>query len=435
MEVSVEQTGNLERKVTVQVPAERIENEVTNRLRDLARRVRMDGFRPGKVPFKVVQRRYDGQVRGEVVSDVMQQSLMEALQQQNLHPAGGPQIEPKVLEPGKALEFTATFEVYPEIELKPLDDVEVEKPVVEVTEEDVDRMLEKLRTQRVTWKAVEREAREGDQVLANFEGTIDGEAFAGGKGEQVPVVLGSGSMIEGFEEQLTGAKAGEHRTIEVKFPDDYRAKEVAGKQAKFEVDVTQVSEPELPELNDDFAKAFGITEGGIEALRKDVRANMERELEQKIQSIVKDRVLEKLLETNPVETPKALVDEEINRLAAQMTGKRPEELRGLNIPREIFEDQARRRVALGLLIGEVIRTNEITVDPERVRSTLERVASSYEDPQEVIETYRKNPSLRNELESHVLEAQVVDLLLGQMKVQEKPASFDDIMGDGARASA
>lgn len=434
MDVSVEQTGSLERKVTVQVPADRVENEVNNRLRDLARRVRMDGFRPGKVPFKVVQRRYDGQVRGEVVSDVMQQSLMEALQQQDLHPAGGPRIEPKEVEPGKALEFTATFEVYPEIELKPLAGVEVEKPSVEITDEDVERMLERLRTQRVTWQAVEREAREGDQVVVNFQGTIAGEAFPGGTGEQVPMVLGSGSMIEGFEDQLTGAKAGEHRTVQVRFPDDYRAKDVAGKEATFEVEVTQVSEPELPALDDEFAKAFGVHEGGVDALRREVRGNMERELEQKLQSVVKDRVLEKLLEVNPVETPKSLVDEEITRLAAQMTGKRPEELKGLNLPREVFEDQAHRRVALGLLIGEVIRANELKVDPERVRSTLERVASSYEDPQEVVETYRKNPSLRNELEAHVLEAQVVDVLLGQMKVVEKPTAFDEIMGEGAQAA-
>jgi len=434
MEVSVEQTGNLERRVTVQVPADRIETEVTNRLRDLARRVRMDGFRPGKVPFKVVQRRYDGQVRGEVVSDVMQQSLVEALEQQNLRPAGGPQIEPKALERGKALEFTATFEVYPEIKLNPLADVAVEKPVAEVTDADVDRMLEKLRTQRVTWKAVEREAREGDQIIANFEGSIDGEAFAGGKGEQVPVVLGSGSMIEGFEEQLMGAKAGEHRTLDVHFPDDYRAKEVAGKEAKFEVDVTQISEPELPALDDDFAKAFGVSEGGVEALRAEVRGNMERELEQKVQSVLKERVLEKLLDANPVDTPKALVDEEITRLAAQMTGKRPEEIKGLNLPREVFEEQAHRRVALGLLIGEVIRTNEIKIDPERVRSTLERVASSYEDPQEVVDKYRKTPSLRNELEGHVLESQVVESLLQQMKVEETPTSFEEIMGEGEQAS-
>ncbi len=430
MQVSVEQTGSLERKLTVQVPAERVEDEVTNRLRNLARRVRMDGFRPGKVPFKVVQKRYDGQVRGEVLSDLVQQTLTEALRQENLQPAGGPRIEPKQMEPGQALEYSAVFEVYPQIELASLENAEVEKPAAQVTDADVDKMLEKLRTQRATWDAVDRDAREGDQVMVNFEGTIDGEAFSGGKGEQVPIVLGAGSMIEGFEAQLVGAKSGDHRTVEVRFPDDYRAQEVAGKDAKFEVDVVTVSEPVLPELDDDFARAFGVAEGGADALRTEVRGNMERELAQKLRSKTKEQVLERLREANDIEIPKALVDEEITRLMAQATGKRPEELKGLNLPREVFEDRARQRVALGLLIGEVIKTNEVQLDAERVRETLDRVASSYEDPEEVKQAYRKNPSLRNDLEAHVMEDQVVDLLLGQMKIKEKQLAFDEVMNEG-----
>ncbi len=430
MQVSVEQTGSLERKLTVQVPAERIEDEVTNRLRNLARRVRMDGFRPGKVPFKVVQKRYDGQVRGEVLSDLVQQTLTEALRQENLQPAGGPRIEPKQMEPGQALEYSAVFEVYPQIELASLENAEVERPTAQVTDADVDKMLEKLRTQRATWDAVDREARDGDQVMVNFEGTIDGEVFSGGKGEQVPIVLGSGSMIEGFEAQLIGAKSGDHRTVEVRFPDDYRAQEVAGKDAKFEVDVKTVSEPVLPELDDDFARAFGVAEGGANALRSEVRGNMERELAQKLRSKTKEEVLERLRAANDIEVPKALVDEEITRLMAQATGKRPEELKGLNLPREVFEDRARQRVALGLLIGEVIKTNEVQLDAERVRETLERVASSYEDPEEVKQAYRKNPSLRNDLEAHVMEDQVVDLLLGQMKIKEKQLAFDEVMNEG-----
>lgn len=430
MQVSVEQTGSLERKVTVQVPAERVEDEVTNRLRNLARRVRMDGFRPGKVPFKVVKKRYDGQVRGEVLSELVQQTLAEALRQENLQPAGGPRIEPKRMEPGQALEYSAVFEVYPKIELASLENAEIEKPTAEVADADVDKMLDKLRTQRATWNEVDREAREGDQVIVNFEGSIDGEVFSGGKGEQVPIVLGSGSMIEGFEAQLEGAKSGDHRTVEVRFPDDYRAQEVAGKDAKFEVDLIKVSEPVLPELDDDFARAFGVAEGGADALRTEVRGNMERELEQKLRARTKEQVLERLREANDIEVPKALVDEEITRLMAQATGKRPEELKGLNLPREVFEDRARQRVALGLLIGEVIKANELQLDAERVRETLERVASSYEDPEEVKQAYRKNPSLRNDLEAHVMEDQVVELLLGQMKVKEKQMAFDEVMNEG-----
>lgn len=433
MQVSVEQTGSLERKVTVQVPAERVEDEVTNRLRNLARRVRMDGFRPGKVPFKVVKKRYDGQVRGEVLSDLVQQTLSEALRQENLQPAGGPRIEPKSMEPGKGLEYDAVFEIYPQIELASLSGAEVEKPVAEVSDADVDKMIDKLRTQRATWSQVDREAREADQITVNFEGSIDGEVFPGGKGEQVPIVLGSGSMIEGFEAQLEGAKAGEHRTVEVRFPDDYRAQEVAGKDAKFEVDVVEVAEPVLPEVDEDFARAFGVNEGGAEGLRKEVRGNMERELEQKIRAKVKEQVLDRLLEANEIEVPKALVDEEITRMMSQATGKSPEELKGLNLPRDMFEDRARKRVALGLLIGEVIKSNEIQLDADRVSSTLSRVASSYEDPEEVMQAYRKNPSLRNDLEAHVMEEQVVDLLLGQMNVKEKRQAFDDLMNEGEGA--
>ncbi len=427
MQVSVETTGALERRITVQVPAERVEGEVDSRLRDLARRVRMDGFRPGKVPFKVVKRQYDGQVRSEVVGEVMQQTLQEALIQEKLNPAGGPKIEPKNLNPGEALEYSATFEVYPEIELASFDKASIERPVAEVSDEDVDKMIDKLRVQRVTWNAVEREAKEEDQVVINFAGTIDGEAFSGGKAENVPLVLGSGRFIEGFEQQLVGVKAGDHRTVEVDFPEDYSGKDVAGKHASFEVDVISVSEPQLPEVDDDFARGFGVTEGGVEALRRDVRANMERELNDAIRGRLKQQVMDALVELNGIDLPKALVDEEIDRLMKQATEQQPASMQNLNLPRELFQEQAERRVTLGLLIGEVIRKNEIKLDADRVRTTLESFADTYEDPQEVINTYRKNRSLMREIEGHVIEEQVVDFLLDQANVTDKAMSFDELV--------
>ncbi|NIP71904.1 MAG: trigger factor [Gammaproteobacteria bacterium] len=432
MHVSVEQTGSLERRITVQVPAERVEDEVASRLRRLAGRVKMDGFRPGKVPFKMVQRKYDQQVRSEVVSELMRETLQQAIRQEDLHPAGGPRLEPKTLEPGKALEYSATFEVYPKIELAPLSSITIERPVVEITDQDVDHMLDRLRAQRTTWQAVQREAREGDQVLIDFEGTADGQPFSGNKGEQVPVVLGSGSMVEGFEEQLAGAAPGEHRTIEVHFPQDYRGEEVAGRTAVFEVDVASVSEPKVPEIDEDFARGFGVPSGDVAELRAEVRNNMARELEQTVRSRLKQQAMDALLEANAIEVPKALVEEEIDRAIQQALKRRPESMRKLNLPREVFEESARRRVALGLLMGEVIRAGGIELDAARVGSTLESVASTYENPEQIKEMYTKTPSLRRELEGHVLEEQVVDYLLEQAVVQDKPMVFDELMNAADR---
>jgi trigger factor len=426
MQVSVETTNGLERKMTVQVPAERIEDEVNSRLRDLARRVRLHGFRPGKVPFKVVKQQYHNQVRGEVLSEVMQQSFQEAVIQEKLHPAGGPTIEPVNTQPGEALEYSATFEVYPEIVLAAFDDVSIQRPVAEVTDADVEAMIEKLRKQRTTWDPVERAAADGDQVTISFEGTIDGEPFSGGKAENVPLVLGSASMIPGFEDQLAGAKAGESRTVDVTFPEEYPREEVAGKEARFQVDVVTVSEAKLPEADDEFARTFGIAEGGMDALRKEVRANMERELNDKIRAKLKQQVMDAILEKNELDVPAALVDQEIDRAMEQAKEQQPETMRNMQLPRELFEESAQRRVKLGLLLGEILRANDIKVDTDRVRTTLESLAGTYDNPQEVIDAYRKNRSLMQELEGHVLEEQIVDFVLEQAQVVDQPASFEEL---------
>jgi len=426
MQVSVESTGNLERKMTVQVPSEQIESEVTTRLQSLAREVKLDGFRPGKVPFKVVKKRFDGRVRQEVMTEVMQRTLYEALTEEKINPAGGPQIEPINMKAGETLEYVATFEVYPEIELADMSDSKVELPVVEVGDEDLDKMLDKLRTQRATFKEVDRAAQESDEITISFEGTIDGEAFGGNKAENTPLVLGSGQMIAGFEDQLTGASAGEHHSLEITFPEDYQGKEVAGKQAVFEVDVVKVSEAELPELDDDFAKIFGAE--SIAALRDEVRSNMQREAKQRVREKVKKQVLDALLEKNELELPKALIDNEIDSMMQQSMANQPESMKNMQLPREIFESQARRRVALGLIMNEVAKVNKIEVDQGKVDSLIEDMASTYDQPEEVKQAYRTRQDLKSSIEGLALEEQVVDHVLSTMKTEEKAVSFEQTAG-------
>ncbi len=430
MQVSVESTGDLERKLTIQVPPEQIENEVDKRLKSLAKKVRLDGFRPGKVPLREVKRRYDSQVRSEVIGDVIDRSLQEAIAQENLHPAGGPHVEPVSMNPGEALEYTATFEVYPEIELVSLANEKVERIVTEITDEDVEKTLEKLQIQRVTWNPVERPAQEGDQVTIDFEGFVDDQPFEGGKGEGVPVVLGSGSMIPGFEEQLTGIEAGQSRTLEVTFPDNYGNTALAGKAARFEVTAREVAEPVLPPIDEAFAKSLGIEEGTVEALRREVRENMQRELDNKLRTDLKNKVLEALVRANDIQLPKALVDEEIKLLMQQMQ----QQVGGdssLNLPPSLFEDKARERVAMGLLMGEVIKKNDISADDESIEAKLRDITATYEDQEQVIAQYRKNPQLMRNITGLVLEDKVVEKLLGELQVEEVNKRFDEVMNSDA----
>ncbi len=426
MQVSVESTSNIERVLTVQVPAERIDTEVAARLQRLKNQVRLDGFRPGKVPLKVVKQRYGNSVYSEVLGEVMQSSFEEAVTQEQLKPAGAPSIEPISVQPGEALEYKATFEVYPEIELADMSDVQITRPVVEIESADVDKMIEKLREQRRNWEPVERAAAEGDQVVIDFTGYIDGEAFEGGQGQDMPVVLGEGQMIPGFEEQLLGVKAGDEKSIEVTFPEDYHAEKLAGKAARFEIKVKAVNEARLPEIDDEFCKQFGVEEGGIERLREEIKANMERELNQAIKGKLKQQAMDALLEKHDVEVPKSLVKEEINRLkqqAAQSSGQ--QDLSAM--PDEIFEDEAKRRVSLGLIVGQVIKDHDLKLDQDRVEAALDELASSYEDSEQVKQYYRSNRDQMSMLEAMVLEEQVVDWVVSQAQVSEDKQSFDDLM--------
>lgn len=426
MQVSVESNGTLGRVLTVQVPAERIDQEVENRLKSLARTARISGFRPGKVPLKVVQQRYGRQVHLEVAGDVMSSTLQEALSQQNLRPAAEPKLEPRTVEMGKALEYTASFEVYPEFEPASLAGVEIEKPVSEIQDSDIDSMLNKLRQQRAGWTQVERPAAKGDQVEVDFTGTIDGKEFAGGSGSGMKIELGSKRLIDGFEDKLIGSKPGDEITMDLRFPDDYHSAEVAGKPVQFKVKVKAIAEEALPELNDDFAKSLGI-DGGIDALREEVARNMRRELDQMLQAVTKERAFNQLLEkNNGVEVPASMIEEEIERLSKETHDSIGGNAQGMQLPRSMFEARAKRRVGLGLIIGEIIKRNGLQVDPERVRRTVETIAASYENPDEVVKWYYENREAMNTAQSLVLEEQVVEWILGQAKVVEKSCSFEEL---------
>ena len=429
MQVSLEKSDGLERRMKVQVPAERVERETEDRLKSLSKRAKVDGFRPGKVPLKVIQQRFGDQVRSEVVTDLLQSSYNEALAQQKLNPAGGPRIDSIDAAPGKDLQFTAVFEVYPEIKLKGVDGIKVERPVAEVGAEDIDAMVDNLRHQRASWEAVQRTAGDGDRVLIDFEGSVDGTPFPGGKGERVPVVLGEKRMLPDFETGLVGIKTDESRDFDVQFPADYHAAELAGKKAKFTVSAHSVEGQVLPVLDDAFCKTFGVTEGGVEKLRSEVADNMRRELEETVRRRIKDQALDALLKANKLDLPKALVDDEIERLrhdALVRIGVRDSK-KASELPRELFEDQAVKRVSLGLLVGEIINQQRLSVDAKRVDERMERMAGEYSKPSEAVRSFRSNADIMRQVETLVLEDQAVDWLLDKAAVTDKPTTFKALM--------
>jgi trigger factor len=429
MQVSVESGEGLERRLLVDLPADRVNAEMDKKLKDLARHVRLDGFRPGKVPMRTIKQRFGDQIRQETYGNLIQETLYEAASQEQLMPAGEPKVELRDAAEEGGLGYTAIFEVMPEIALADLGDATVSRPVAEVGDDDVDAMIEKLRKQRTTWGDVERGANDGDTVHMDFKGMIDGEIFEGGTAEDVPLVLGSGAMIDGFESGLLGAKPGDERTLEVTFPADYRAEHLAGKDAVFEVKVLRVSEPSLPEIDEDFVKTFGIEEGTEAALREDVSKNMAHELRQKIRGITKDRVMDLLIEKHPLDIPQAMVDQEAGRMKQQMVQDMQQrgQSASMDLPLSMFESQAKRRVHLGLLVAEIIKTQNLQVDADKVRETIEEAAESYEDPQEVIDYYMQDKTARAGVENVVLENQVVEWVLEQVQVNDETQSFSDLM--------
>jgi len=425
MQVSVESTSALERRMTIGVPAERIETEVTKRLQQTARRAKVAGFRPGKVPMSVIRQRYEDSARQEALGDLIQATFYEAIVEQKLNPAGAPAVEPKSFEKGKDLEYVATFEVIPEIQVAGLDSIAIERLQAEVGDADVDNMLEILRKQNTRFEASDRAAENGDQLTIDFVGKVDGEVFAGGSAKGTQLVLGSGRMIPGFEDALVGVKAGEERVITPTFPADYQNLDLAGKTAEFAVTVGAVAAPQLPELNDEFFALFGVKEGGLEGFRSEVRKNMQRELRQAIKSKVKNQVMEGLLAANPVEVPKALIGNEVNRLRVQAVQQFGGNIKPDQLPAELFEEQAKRRVSLGLLVAEVVKQFELKPDDARVREVIEEMASAYQEPEQVVAWYYKNDQQLNEVRSVVLEEQVVDTVLQKAKVTDKAVSYEE----------
>jgi trigger factor len=431
MQVSVESVGTLERRMEVQVPAERIEKAVDERLQKLSRTVRLKGFRPGKVPVKVVRQQFGQQVRQEVLGDVVQSSFAEAVVQEKLTPAGGPRIEPISVEQGSDLKYRAVFEIVPPIQLAAVEALEISKPLAEVSLADVDAMIQNLREQRPTYAEVDRESRDTDQVTIDFAGTIDGEPFEGGSGEDVPVVVGAGRMLADFEAGLRGVRKGEQKTIDLTFPQNYAAANLAGKTAQFAVTVKSVQERQLPEVDDAFCKAYGVEDGGVARLREEVEENMKRELAEAVRGQIKKQVMDGLLAANPLELPKSMVETQVRELqidAARRMGARDV---SQIPPPDAFQDAARRRVALTLLLGEVIKLANLKVDQVQVQSRFEELALQYPDATEAVQQYRTNPQMRRQMEAAVLEDQVVSWVVERARVTEKPSSFKELMNFGA----
>ncbi|MBY6212157.1 trigger factor [Microbulbifer agarilyticus] len=431
MQVSIETTSGLERRLTVNLPAEVVDKEVDKRLQQAAKTVRINGFRKGKVPMKVVRQRFGAGVRQEVLGEVMSRSFYDAVQKEQVKPAGQPSIEAKNVTPGENLEYVATFEVYPEVALTDLAEVAVERPTAEVTDKDVDNMIDVLRKQQSGWKETKRKAQKGDRVTIDFVGRKDGEEFEGGKAEGQQLVLGSGSMIPGFEDGILGMKPGEEKEVEVTFPEDYQAENLKGADAVFTIKVTASEKPELPELNDEFFAGYGVAEGGEEKFREEVRGNMERELKNAALNKVKTQVMDQLFEKHQVEIPAALVAGEVQTLRGQMVQQfggqiKPEDAAKM-LPDTMFEDQAKRRVVLGLVVGEIVKENKLSVDADRVKAKVEELASTYQQPEEVVEYYFNNRELLAGVESVVLEDQVVDFVLDKAKVSEVESSYDDVI--------
>lgn len=428
MQVSVERQEGLERTLKVEIPSDRIEGAVEERLNRLQKQVRLDGFRPGKVPMRVVRTRYGGQVRQEVVGELIQSTLQEAVTQVEMQPAGSPRIDSADEQPEEGgMAYTATFEVYPEIELGEIGDLAVEKPVAEVTEADVDGMIETLRKQRQEFEEVDRPAEQGDRVVIDFVGRIDGEAFEGGSGEDTPVDLGAGRMIDGFEDQLEGIRPGEERELEVTFPEEYGASELAGRNATFSVTCKSVQAGRLPEVDEEFARQFGIESGSVDELRDGLRRNMERELKQALDAQVKRQVMDALVERHPIDVPDALVREEIGRLREQMKQRLGGQMSDEQLTDDLFREEALRRVRLGLLLSELVQRNGIQADDEAVREKVEEMASAYDDPQQVVQHYYENQQMLQGVQAMVVEDRVVDWILERANVTETQTNFDEVM--------
>lgn len=441
LQVTTNKVADNQTQLTVKVPVEKIQNKVEGRIRQVAKTAKIDGFRKGKVPVSHIRAQYGAGIQQEVINDVIRDTVFEAIKSEDVRAVGMPNIDDVKLE-DDFLVYQATVEIFPEIEVQGVSEIEVERHMATVSDEDVDTMIENLQKQRQEFADKEGKADDGDQVTFDFEGTIDGEKFDGGSAEDFKLIIGSNQMIPGFEDGIKGMSAGDEKTIDVTFPEEYQAEELAGKEAQFKINVKKVEEAKLPELNEEFFEQFGVTEGGLEQLKKEVRKNMEREIKNAARSQVKQATFDALLEKNEFDVPKAMIDQEIERQRtmmmqrfAQQFGANPENFNKDMLPDELFEEQAIRAARLGIIVARVIEEQKLEVDQDRVETFIKEAAENYEDPQEVIEYYTNDKQQRANIESVVLEDQVVDYLLSQAKVEDKEVSYKDLLASQQQAMA
>ncbi|WP_373603394.1 trigger factor [Aggregatibacter sp. HMT-949] len=432
MSLNIETTQGLERRVVITVPADTVEKTTREEFKRAAKNVRVDGFRKGHVPAHIIEQRFGASIRQDALNDLLPQHFFNAVLAEKINIAGRPTFTVETFEPGKDLVFTATFEVYPDVQLQGLENIKVEKPTVQISEADIDKMIDVLRKQQATWVVSDDAAKADDRVTIDFSGSIDGAEFEGGKASDFVLFMGQGRMIPGFEDGIVGHKAGEQFDIEVTFPETYHAENLKGKKAKFAITLKKVENMVLPELTDEFVAKFGPNTKTVADLRAEIRKNMERELKNALVSRVKQQVINGLLEQNPIEVPTSAVEEEIDVLrnqAAQRFGGNAQQ--AAQLPRELFEAEAKRRVQVGLLFSEVIKSHQLKADEARVQAMIADIASAYEQPAEVIEYYSKNEELMNNIRNVVLEEQAVDAVLAKAQVTEKASSFDEIMNPQA----
>ena len=437
MDVSVETLEGLETRLTITLPSETFEERLDVKLNEAKNKARLPGFRPGKIPLKEIRRRFGPSLRAELAGEMMQSSFYEAIAQESLNPAGPPTLEVKTMDPNADLEFTATFELVPSVEVADLAKVEIKRPSTEITDEDIEKMVDRLKEQRISYEPVERASQADDQVTVDFEGSLDGELVESAKGSDASFVIGKGQMIEDFEKGATGLSKDQETKFEAVFPENYRAEELRGKTVEFSLTMKEVKEPKLPELNDEFFKEFGVEEGGEEAFRKEVLSNMEKELDNSVKNQLKQQVMDSLGELHDFEIPAPMISREIQVLKDQMMGQFQQPPGGrqneLNLPDELFKDQAEKRVKLGLVVNEIISKFELEVDQEKLDQHLQDLASSYAEPEQVIGWYRGNPEQMQNLEMGVLEDQVVDHIISQAQVEEVVADYDSVISGAAIA--
>ena len=430
MQANLEVLEGLARRLDISVPMDQLETEVQSRLKRLARNVKMDGFRPGKAPLSAVARQHSAGVRQEVLGEALQSRFGDAVQEHQLKIAGYPRFEPKAGGSAVAeMVFSASFEVYPEVEIGDLGAGKISRPVVNLSDADVARTIEVLQKQRRSFESADRAAAEGDLIRFDYQGTVDGVAFEGGKGEGFSAVIGEGRLLKDFESSLTGLKAGDSKGFDVAFPADYGASELAGKTAHFEVQVKEVQAPVLPAVDAEFAKALGVEDGDVEKLKAEVKANLEREVKRRAQTKVKEQAMDLLLQKSTLDLPKSLVEMETERLLKMTEADMQQRgVQSIKLSADMFTGQAERRVRLGLILAEIVQANKLAAQPEQIRALIEEQAQSYEDPEQVIKWYYQSPERMQEIESMALEDNVVAWVVGQAQVEDVTTSFEDLMG-------